>query len=317
MIMTIILTKGHMVAAGIASHLAYFKRGEHHMYGARYVQIFLALYMIAVASVIKVRGGSISDALIDVLSLAVSYLAGLYTSLLAYRVFWSPLSRFPGPYGARVSNFWFSSQLANHDAYKTVLKLHEDYGDFVRIGSNDLSIIHPKAVNAIYGLESKCRKADWYDLTQPMVSLHTTRHQAIHDTRRRIWSNAFSDKALRGYQDRIKVYQDKLIAQIASFGDQRVNVTQWFNRYSFDVMGDLAFGTSFEMLESAEEHWAIKLLNEGIDPLGFFFPTWFFRTVITIPKLMDNWWKFIDYCSQMLDKRMKVRSIKIISLDFY
>lgn len=77
MIMIIILTKGHMVAAGIASHLAYFKHGEHHMYGARYVQIFLALYMIAVVSVIKVRGGSISDALFDVLSLAISYLGGV------------------------------------------------------------------------------------------------------------------------------------------------------------------------------------------------------------------------------------------------
>ena len=82
-------------------------------------------------------------------------------------------------------------------------------------------------------------------------------------------------------------------------------------------MGDLVFGTSFAILESTEEHWAIKLLNEGIAPLGFFFPTWFFRTVITIPKLMDDWWKFIGYCSQMLDKRMKVRCIEIITLNFY
>lgn len=33
-------------------------------------------------------------------------------------------------------------------------------------------------------------------------------------------------------------------------------------------MGDLAFGKSFDMLQSGEEHWAIKLLNEGMEPLA-------------------------------------------------
>lgn len=89
---------------------------------------------------------------------------------------------------------------------KKVVKPHEDYGDFVRIESNNLSIIHPLPVNAIYRLGSKCRKSDWYSLSQPMVSVQTTRHEAVHDKRRRIWSNAFSDKALRVYQYRIMVY---------------------------------------------------------------------------------------------------------------
>lgn len=295
------------VAGGAVSHLVYFNRGEHHMYGARYVQILLISCLIAVIIVIKVKEESISRAIVYILSLAISYLAGIYASLLFYRVSFSPLCRFPGPFGARISSIWFSSQLANQDAYKKVVKLHEKYGDFVRIGSNDLSILHPDAVDAIYGPRSKCRKADWYDLTQPMVSMQTTRHQADHDKRRRIWSNAFSDKALRGYQQRIKVYQDKLISQIASCGDQTVDIGKLFKLYSFDVMGDLAFGTSFKMLESNEEHWAIKLLNESIEPLGYFFPIWSFRIMVAIPRLMDDWWKFIGYCSQKLDDRMKVR----------
>lgn len=295
-----------VVAAGVVSHLAYFNRGEHHMYGARYVQIFLASCMIAVI-VIQSSDNSIRDAVLQTSSLAIFYLVGIYASLLVYRVLLSPLRAFPGPYGARISNFWFSMQLANHDAYKKVIKLHETYGNFVRIGSNDLSIRHPEAVNAIYGLGSKCRKADWYDLTQPMISMQTTRHEAIHDKRRRIWSKAFSDKALRDYQEKIQTYQDKLITRIASYDGQRVNITKYFNLYSFDVMGDLAFGASFQMLESDQEHWAIKLLNEGIEPLGYLFPTWFFRIMTAIPRLMDDWWKFIDFCSQKLDERMKVR----------
>jgi hypothetical protein len=33
-----------------------------------------------------------------------------------------------------------------------------------------------------------------------------------------------------------------------------VDMAQWFNLWSFDVMGDLAFGKSFGMLDSAETH---------------------------------------------------------------
>jgi len=296
-----------VAVAGVASHLCYFNRGEHHMHGAKYIQIFLVLYATAVAVVVNAGGAPIYQAFANISSLAACYLIGLYASLLAYRLLFSPLNKFPGPFGARISNLWFSTYLRKQDAYKKLLKLHEEHGDFLRIGSNDLSIVHPQAVTAIYGLGSKCRKAAWYDLTQPMVSMQTTRHRATHDKRRRNWSNAFSDKALRGYEERIRVFQDKLLSQIAAFGGQGLNVSKWFNLYSFDVMGDLAFGTSFEMLESSEEHWAIKLLNRGIEPLGYMFPVWFFRIIIAIPRIADDWWRFIRYCSQKLDERMNVR----------
>lgn len=48
-------------------------------------------------------------------------------------------------------------------------------------------------------------------------------------------------------------------------------------------MGDLGFGESFNMLKSGEEHWAIALLNAGMDPMGLWFPIWFFRAIIAIP----------------------------------
>ena len=35
-------------------------------------------------------------------------------------------------------------------------------------------------------------------------------------------------------------------------------------------MGELAFGESFQMLENAETHWAIELLNGGMEHLALF-----------------------------------------------
>ena len=96
------------------------------------------------------------------------------------------------------------------------------------------------------------------------------------------------------------------MTRLAAAQEQPVNVTQLFNLYSFDVMGDLAFGESFGMLKSSELHWAIKLLNEGMVPLGFMLPTWLFRVLTAIPFATRGWWKFIGYCCQQLEERMKV-----------
>ena len=279
------------------------------MYSVRYLQALFTASLTLGVIWAKLSGQSISDITQEVIKLIAFFLAGLYASLLLYRVVLSPLNRFPGPFGARISNLWFSSRLSKHDAFQKILYLHTKYGDFLRIGSNDLSIVHPEAVEAIYGLGSTCRKAAWYDLTHPMVSLQTTRSRIVHNKRRRIWSTAFSDKALQGYEQRINAHQDRFLDHIAST-DGRVNVARSFNFYSFDVMGDLAFGESFDMLMLKEDHWVIKLLNKGIGPLGYHFPVWFFRMMVVVPRVADDWWQFIHYCTQKVDERIAVSTAR-------
>ena len=293
------------VCIGVLLHLTYFNRGEHHLHVVSYLKGFLLLYSLIVGSSTFYLGQPLSQACAESTQYCLSVLTGLYASLLGYRGVFHPLNNFPGPWGARISDFWLSLRLAKHDAFRQILKLHEQYGDFVRIGSNTLSIVHPEAVETFYGLGSKCTKAAWYDLTYPIVSLQTTRDRAAHDKRRRTWSTAFSDKALRGYEERLKEHQAELITHIDSQGQNAVNMSKTFNLFSFDVMGDLAFSNSFGMLASSEEHWAIKLFKEGLQPLGYLFPVWFFRMMVAIPRLADDWWKFIDFCAQKADDRIK------------
>lgn len=84
-------------------------------------------------------------------------------------------------------------------------------------------------------------------------------------------------------------------------------MSTWFNLYSFDVMGDLAFGKSYNMLESGELHWAIKLLNGGMDPMGLGLPVWFFRVITAIPGLAADYWRFISYCGEQLEDRIRAQ----------
>ena len=113
---------------------------------------------------------------------------------------------------------------------------------------------------------------------------------------------------LRSYEDRIAIYQDQLIKRIEDFKGGEINITDIFNLYNFDAMGDLAFGTSFKMLQNNEQYWAVKLLHRGMMPLGFNFPTWLFRVLLAIPGATGDWFAFKDYCCQRLEERMNVRT---------
>jgi hypothetical protein len=266
MIMAIVLYPAAF-AAGIITHLLYFNRGEHHMYGVRYLQAYTFLVISTVLVATKSYEQPLS---ISLMLIGPAFLSGLLTSLLTYRLFFSPLNKFPGPYLSRISNLWLSFGVVGKSSqlHIKVQDIHAKYGDFVRIGSNDLSITDPKAVQIVYGQGSKCRKSSWYDQDSPLNSMHTTRSRKVHALRRRVWSPAFSDKAIRGYEKRIQPYVDELVRKIEGFDGGAVNVADWFNFFGYDVMGDVAFGKGFGMIEGGEDHFAIGLLKEAMQPMS-------------------------------------------------
>lgn len=175
------------------------------------------------------------------------------------------------------------------------------------MGSNDLSIIHPKAIEKVH---NTCLKASFYDLNTPITSLETTRDKSIHDRHRRIWSRAFTEARLKEYEPRIKKIHGHLLARIDQDSksnnedggpNQPVNATRIINHYAFDVMGEVAFGSHFNMLKSNESHEAVDMLSESIGMLGTMLPTWLLRILVGIPGLSRKWWMFLDYCFEQLN----------------
>jgi cytochrome P450 len=49
----------------------------------------------------------------------------------------------------------------------------------------------------------------------------------------------------------------------------------------------------------------IMCIIAGMDPLGFGFPQWFFRALVALPGLSHGYHKFIAFCTQSLDDRIK------------
>lgn len=222
-------------ALGHASWLGYFHRNECHMYAMRYLQSFTLGCVGSVVALMNLHGDSLSQAASTVSATAASYLIGVYGSLAIWRLFLNPLNDLPGPYWARLGNLYMSANFKNSDAYYKLQEMHQKYGRIVRVGSNDLSITDPTIMDAVYGRSAKCTKGWWYDGDAPWSSMHTTRSRALHDKRRKVWSPAFSEKALRDYETKVNAFSDLLVSKITDKQGQPIDMRTWFNLFSFDV----------------------------------------------------------------------------------
>ncbi|QPH02985.1 hypothetical protein C2857_007205 [Epichloe festucae Fl1] len=206
--------------AGTLSHVAYFFHGEHHMHGFAYLQVHTALFMTSTFLLYRL-GLPLVEALLQTLLYDGFFLACLFGSLLVYRAFLNPLNAFPGPFIARIATFWISFRIERLRMYKAFEELHEKYGYFVRVGSQEISITHPNAVVDIFGAESVCQKSPWYDISKPQDSVLLRRTFAKHSERRAIWTRAFSVKAVRGYETRFTHTEPRCSQSLMNFPGNR------------------------------------------------------------------------------------------------
>lgn len=291
--------------AGTLVYIAYFNRGEHHLYGTTYLRVNTAAFLSFIALLYRL-GLPISLAASQAFVYDSIFLFGIFASLLVYRAFLNPLNVFPGPWLARLTSFDLPFRIRKSQMYKTLQELHREHGHFVHIGPGELSITHPSAVQDIFGADSKCVKSPWYDLSRPQDSLLTRRTHAGHAQLRRIWSPAFSIKAVRSYEERIQPYRNKLIAGLDEYAGQSVDVDNWLSLYAWDVMGDLTFGQSFGMLDTKEQHWAIKTLNRGMSVIGIHLPMWLFRMMVEIPGGQKDFKIMLKYTQERVLERWNV-----------
>ncbi|CRK46567.1 hypothetical protein BN1723_007125 [Verticillium longisporum] len=132
----------HLTAftVGALFHILLFRRGEWDNYASRIVLAFATTFSASVAVVFYGAPVPSQDdlwqAVKDVSSLHGALIAGLSVSMVLYRSLFHPLRRFPGPFAAKLSGA-YSTRLArkNEQFFIEAKKLHETYGDFVRIAS--------------------------------------------------------------------------------------------------------------------------------------------------------------------------------------
>ena len=120
---------------GVASHLGYFIRGEHHMSGPKIVAALVAFPAFLYIAVLRhVEQDSYSQAGRVTTIATGSYISAVLASISIYRLFFHKLGKFPGPWYLKLTKWNHALLLMFRGArnYQRIDEWHEKYGDIVR-----------------------------------------------------------------------------------------------------------------------------------------------------------------------------------------
>ncbi|KAI4711288.1 hypothetical protein J4E89_003853 [Alternaria sp. Ai002NY15] len=122
-----------------------------------------------------------------------------------------------------------------------------------------------------------------------------------------MWDRAFNANALREYEPRLNRHALTLMSKLKERATRSsVRVTDWVNFYSFDVMGDVGFNRSFDMMEKGKEDPVIKLLHESHAPISVFAHiSWAMRLIALTPVGSGPLFEHIAWSAKVLEERKK------------
>ncbi|KAI1368196.1 cytochrome P450 [Xylaria arbuscula] len=196
-------------------------------------------------------------------------LAGLVVLYLVsypiYAIYLHPLSSFPGGTLEKLTRlpYWIACLKGNQ--VKFMQEQHRRYGPTVRFAPNDLSYTEAQAWRDIC-LIPKGKKENGKEIrfhapsANGTPNLITEPSPVRHATVRRVFSQAFSEKALKQQEPLFQHYADLMVARGRKMGT--VNMAELLNWTTFDIMAEFAFGESLGLLEKeAYSEWVATVFN--------------------------------------------------------
>lgn len=187
--------------------------------------------------------------------------------MVIYRVFFHPLSKYPGPKLLAASHlpFMWRTNVSGTMALDS-LSLHKKYGPIVRTSPNDLAIDGSIAFPQIF--QHRPGKTEWqkqrgfYHEHDELSLIGGT--DDVHRRLRRQLAYAFSDASMYEQEPIVTRYIDQLVERL---GERAVtgevfNLVHWFNFTTFDIIGDLMFADSFHSLDGGDYHpWVLNIIR--------------------------------------------------------
>ena len=158
------------------------------------------------------------------------------------------------------------------------------------MGPNLLAVNSNTALKTIYGFKSNVRKADFYTAfwaNKNAFNVHNVIDKKIHARKRRVMSGAFADNAVKSMEKYVVaniegacqvlkqnsiVHDEKVdLLQVQNVGTEKsskgwmqpVNIADWCDWLTFDIMGDLAFGKAFGMFDQPQNRFAVDLVSSA------------------------------------------------------
>lgn len=201
-------------------------------------------------------------------------------SKVIYNFWLHPLAIYPGPSLAKITDlvywyYWLQGRLPFY-----IKEVHRKYGKKVRIGPNRVSYIEPEAWKDIHGHNTRGKtlrviKDPGFYVNSPHLkeqSLLGEQDDGKHASLRKLFSNGFSDRALKAQEPLILAHVDKMISNI--YRDARAgratDVVKLYNCCTFDIIGELAFGEPLGLLDNSELNAWVESILYGLEDAAFY-----------------------------------------------
>lgn len=190
-----------------------------------------------------------------------------------YNIFLSPLSSIPGPKLWAISPLFYARLYVSGRGHKQMQALHARYGDVVRVAPNHVAFLDARIWKEAMGhrragaLEN-LREPTFFALQKDGIigAVGTDEHAR----QRRILSHAFSAQSMADQQPLIRGYVDLLLqrlherSQEGGAAARPLDMMNFYNFTTFDIIGDLAFGEPFGCLNDTTYHPWVAMIFQGI-----------------------------------------------------
>ncbi|KAF2768082.1 cytochrome P450 monooxygenase [Teratosphaeria nubilosa] len=248
----------------------------------------------------------------------------LLVALVVGLLYFGPLSKIPGPRVTALSRLPYVRHLLAGTTVDMVVDLHKKYGEVVRISPNEVSFTSGEtAWQDIYGFRTGKMKGHatmqkdpaWYPPAINGAPSILIANDEDHSRGRRLLSHAFSEKALAEQEVLLQNYADQLVDRLrevtTAAPNNPVDMVQWFNWTTFDVIADLMFGEPFGCLQSKRTHAYIQLLFKSVKAfrLGYvvkYFPwvKWFGNLFIDQDMIKERV-NYLKWVASQCDRRIE------------
>lgn len=153
------------------------------------------------------------------------------------------------------SQIWCAS---NPPIYFQTKELIQCIGPVVRVAPNELSFNSAQSWKDIYGFRPGHKpfvKSEFYDggsfAARGVHSIVSERDPAVHGHMRRLLAHAFSNTSLLEQETLVAKTVDRLVQVVWEQGAKSgatINIGKAYEMMAFDIIGDLAFGETFQAL---------------------------------------------------------------------
>ncbi|KAF6220920.1 hypothetical protein HO133_002600 [Letharia lupina] len=243
-------------------------------------------------------------------------------------IYFNALRHVPGPKLNALSMIPYARHLLAGTTVENTVKLHEKYGEMVRISPNEVSFISAEtAFPDIYGFRTGKLKGHlnmakdpvWYVKPENGAPAILQANDEDHSRGRRVLAHAFSERALMAQEPLLQRYVGQLVdglKEVTSASNDAVDMVRWYNWTTFDVIADLMFGESFGCLQDLSTHKYVALLFESLTSLRMiyvltYYP-WlkYFGNFVIDNKILQKRKDYLAWISSQVKKRTERDTVR-------